>query len=262
MSLSPRRLAERLLRRFRFTAHLPARYGSRPIRMSSGNYLGALKPGEAKFQHSLLDFVDRFVESDSVVWDIGANMGTFAVPAAHTARATVAFEPDPFNLELLHVTVALNRDLALDIVPVALSNGVDIAKLAIAERGRSANSLTGAAHGTEMGGVRQHYSVIIVTIDWLLERLPAPTLVKCDAEGAEVWILEGGARLLSEIRPAIIIEMPNENAVRCAEIFKANGYLTMSATAPVTREGVVEDIHNVWDVLAIPQEKFEAWLGK
>jgi ribosomal protein L11 methylase PrmA len=122
MSLSPRRIAERLLRTFRFTTRLPARFGSRPIRMSSGNYLGALKPGEAKFQQSLLNFVDRFVESESVVWDIGANMGTFAVPAAHLARATVAFEPDPFNLELLHATIALNHDLALDIVPIALSN--------------------------------------------------------------------------------------------------------------------------------------------
>ena len=262
MALPFRRWAEIASRRLTFKTRLPERFGRRPIYLSPGNHLAVLKPGDAKFEAYLLGFADRFVDADSVVWDIGANMGMFAFPAAHRASFTLAFEPDPFNLELLHRTQALNRDLRIEVLPVALSNELGIAKLSIPERGRSANSLAGVDFGTQMGGVRQQYAVVTVTADWAAERYPAPTFIKCDAEGAEGWILQGATRLLAEARPVIIIEMPNENADLCATIFRANRYLMMSSYGKVSREAIVDDIHDVWDVLAIPEEKMDAYIGR
>lgn len=262
MNFSIRHLAELASRRLSFRARLPARFGRRPIYLSPGNRLGVLRFGDAKFEGYLLGFAERFVDSGSVVWDIGANMGMFTVPAAHRAKFTLAFEPDPFNLELLHRTQAANPDLALDILPVALAKDNAIAKLGIPVRGRATNSLVGVHFGTQMGGVRQTYSVVTVTADWVLERYPAPTFIKCDAEGAEVWILEGATRLLREARPVIIMEMPNENADRCAAIFKANDYVMTSSYTKVDAAKLVEDIHDVWDVLAIPREKLDAYIGR
>jgi FkbM family methyltransferase len=262
MLLSIRRWVEIASKRVTFRTRLPRRFGSRPIYVSPGNHLAVLKRGDSKFEAYLLGFADRFLDAESVVWDIGANMGMFAFPAAHRAKFTLAFEPDPFNLELLHRTQAANPDLKIDVLPVALSNEIGIAKLAIPERGRSANSLVGVNFGTQMGGVRQHYSVVTVTADWVMERYPPPTFVKCDAEGAEAWILEGATRMLEAARPLIVIEMPNENADRCAEIFRANRYVMMSSYTKVDRAHLVDDIHNVWDVLAIPEEKFESYIGR
>lgn len=263
MTLSLRRIAERVTRNVVFKARLPKRFGRRPIYLSPDNNLAVMKLGDAKFEAYLLGFVDRFVETNSIVWDIGANMGVFAIPAAHKARFTLAFEPDPFNVNLLNRTQRLNRELALDVLPVALSNELGIAKLAIAVRGRSANSLVGLQHSTQTGGVREEYSVVTVTPDWAMERCsPPPTFIKCDAEGAETMILEGATRILAEARPVMVIEMANENADACAAIFRANNYVTMSAYHAIDPAKIVDDLRDVWDVLAIPREKLSGMVGK
>ncbi len=262
MNLSPRRVAERLLRNSRFKTRFPAKYGSKAIFLSAGNHLAVLKPGANKFDQTLLDWVDRFVAPDSVAWDIGVNMGLFSVPAAHVARQVIGFEPDPFNLELLNKTMQANPGLRLDVLPVALADQNGFAQLAIPERGRSANSLVGYNFGTQMGGVRASYTVTTVTADWVLEHRPAPDFIKCDAEGAELIILQGATKLLRDVRPVLVIEMPKENAAGCLEIFKRNDYLLQSAYVPVSRSAVTEDITVTWDTLAIPAEKFDGLIGR
>jgi hypothetical protein len=104
--------------------------------------------------------------------------------------------------------------------------------------------------------------VLTVTADWALDHYPAPDFIKCDAEGAETLILEGASRLLAEIRPVWVIEMPNDNADACAALFKANDYVMLSSYPKVSRSGIVDDIHDVWDVLAIPAEKFDQFEGR
>lgn len=257
-----RTAAEYVSRRITFKTHLPARFGRRPIYFSPGNRLGVLKLGEAKFEGYLLGFAERFVGPEDVVWDIGANMGMFAIPAAHRAKFTLCFEPDPFNLDLLHRTQAVNPDLRMDVLPVALADSIGIAKLAIPIRGRAANSLAGVNYGSQMGGVREHFSVMTVPADWVLERYPAPTFIKCDAEGSEAMILRGASKVLSDARPVIIIEMPSANAKESADIFKANDYVTMSAYGRVDPTNTVDDISETWDTLAIPKEKLAAMIGR
>ncbi len=254
---SLRRLAERVSRNISFPSRLPKRFGRRKIYLSPANQLSVWKPGAAKFQTYLLDFADRFVGPETVVWDIGANMGMFALPAAHRAKFTLAIEPDPFNQLLLHKTRAANSDLALEVLPVAVSKQIGVSRFIIPERGRSANSLLETSFGTQIGGARQYLSVMTVTADWILDHFPAPDFVKIDAEGAELMILEGAPALLSKIRPAIVVEMPNEHARACAEIFRRNNYLLFSAYARVETKHALDDIKDVWDVLAIPKESLD-----
>lgn len=257
-----RRLAELASRNVVTRSRLPARFGRRRIFLSPGNQLAALKFGDAKFEAYLLGFVDRFVTSDSVVWDIGANMGTFSFPAAHVASYTLGFEPDPFNMRLLQRTREANRDLDVEFLPVALADKVGTSRLNIPERGRAANSLEHVNFSTQMGGVRGSLAVITVTTDWVLDHFPAPTFVKCDAEGAELMILQGSNKLLSEVRPVIVIEMPSENAVACTEIFHRNGYSLFNSYKPVDPAAKLAGTQGVWDVLAIPDEKVADYAGR
>jgi FkbM family methyltransferase len=250
---SLRRTAELLSRNVVLRTRLPARFGRRPIYLSPANALSVLKPGVAKFDPYLFALADRFVTDRSVIWDIGANAGVFALAAAHRARHVTAIEPDPFNLALLHRTRALvrNRDLALDILPAAVSHEIGIASLRIPARGRAANSLAGATNGTQMGGVRDEIRVITVTLDWLLDHTPAPTFVKCDAEGAEHWILRGASRLLREVRPTIVFELEKPNAAECADILFRSGYAAYCAK---TERGPLDDLAPFTEILAIPRD--------
>ncbi len=257
-----RRMAEFLSRRITFRARLPQRFGRRPIFVSPANQLSIWKPGDAKFQKYLLDFAERFVLPGDIVWDIGANMGMFGVPAATRAKFTLAIEPDPFNQLLLHRTRAANPELALDVLPVAVSNAIGTASFVIPERGRSANALADAALSTQMGGERQLFTVITVTADWIMDRYPAPDFVKIDAEGAEAMILEGATRLLSEARPAFIIETAADHIENCTQILTRNNYRLFDSALPVDASQAVPTIEGIWDVLAIPAEKVERYHGK
>lgn len=263
ISVSPfRRVAERLLRDYRFTARLPVRFGRRRIRLSTGNHLGAIKPGSGRFQGYLLDYVDRFVSADTIVWDVGANMGMFAVPAAHRAKRVIAFEPEAFNVDLLNRTLAMNPDLPLDIVPVGLSNVVGLSRFAVAGRGRAASQLEGIGIGTQTGQVRQVTTVMTLTADWALNYYPAPHVVKCDAEGAEVMILEGASKLLTDYRPLLMVEVAVENASACTAIFHAHEYVIVPSGAKISRDNIIPSVADAWEVIAVPREKLGDYSGR
>lgn len=257
--------AERMGRSLVLKSHLPARFGRRPIYLSPGNHLAVLKPGEDRFEGYLVGFADRFVHEDSVVWDIGAKMGIFSFPAAHKAKRgfILAIEPDPFNQLLLQRTRThpQNTDLKIEILPAAVSREIGTAVLEIPMRGRSANSLAGAVRGTQTGGVRETLTVMTVTLDWILERFPPPSFIKCDAEGAEAWILEGATNVLAKARPVINMEMPKENAQACKTIFDRNDYVTFSAYDPITPGNELSRIDTIWEVLAVPREKIASLTG-
>ncbi|GHD14223.1 FkbM family methyltransferase [Tianweitania populi] len=263
-SVNPlRRLAERAVRNLVVRRRLPADFGRRAIFLSPANRLRALDFSMERFEPTLLSYVRRFVRPGMVVWDIGANMGAFTFPAAHAVKTgkVVAIEPDPFNQLLLHRTQAANPDLPVTIIPAALSDRVGLADLQIAVRGRAASSLRGADHGSQMGGVRTTYPVVTLTLDWLCEHQPSPDLIKCDAEGAEAWILRGGADLLATKRPILIMEVPSENSDACTELLHAHRYRLFPAEQRMEPAEELRRIGHAWEVVAIPSESVADWKG-
>lgn len=171
-------------------------------------------------------------------------------------------EPAPFKLELLHKTLAANTDVKFEVLPAAVADCVGTAKFNIPVRGRSANGLDKTFFGSQTGGIRQQFTVLTVTADWILERYPPPTFIKIDAEGAEVLILSGAHELLSKVRPLIVIEMPKENALRSKEIFTEYNCVTFSSYEVIRAEDELDDILSAWDVLAIPRESIARFIGR
>ncbi|MGE0404747.1 MAG: FkbM family methyltransferase, partial [Candidatus Korobacteraceae bacterium] len=62
------------------------------------------------------------------------------------------------------------------------------------------------------GGSRSQLTVQATTLDSLLEKHPAPNIIKIDVEGAEKMVLSGGMRLLQNIRPIIFCDLHGANA--------------------------------------------------
>jgi len=53
----------------------------------------------------------------------------------------------------------------------------------------------------------------------------APQFVKCDVEGAEVAVFQGAERMLSEVRPVLLVEMhSSENHLLLTQKFAEFGY--------------------------------------
>lgn len=185
-----------------------------PLIVSPDAQLKYLKPGR-HFDRDLVDLAVRFVKADSCVWDVGANVGTFAFASAAlaTVGTVVAIEPDAWLGELLHRTRRLkehkNRDVR--IVPVAVAEENGYAELRIAQRGRATNALTSALGSTQMGGSREKRLVPTASLDSLLSSFPSPDFVKIDIEGAELMALRGASRLLAEVQPLVYCEVHTDN---------------------------------------------------
>jgi FkbM family methyltransferase len=180
----------------------------------------------ASVDPDLLKLVSEVVQPGDVVWDIGANVGLFSFAsavAAGTSGHVLAFEPDALLVRLLRRSAIANHACApVDVLPVALADEIGVTRFHIARRNRSTSYLDGFGT-TQTGGVRATELVPTVTLDWLADHFPMPTVVKIDVEAAELKVLCGGIRVLRS-RPTIICEVAKCNAVTVGDLLIAHGY--------------------------------------
>lgn len=238
-----RTLAERGSRGVVLKRRLPARFGGDTLFVSPGALLKLWWPALEATDPALFAWVAEFVAPGDVVWDIGANVGLFTFAAAAQAGAggrVLAIEADIWLANLLRRSARRqsSRRAPVDVLPVAVSGAVDVASFQIAERGRAANFLADARGSSQAGGIRETQQVISVTLDWLLDRFPAPNVLKIDVEGAEFQALSYAERLLSQARPVVLCEVRQRHSAAVAALLRGHGYtlydLAAQRRTPVT----------------------------
>lgn len=153
------------------------------------------------------------------VWDIGANVGYYALLAARRvgpAGCVMALEPLPANAAAVMDHAALNGLANITVVPAAAGRTPGTAPFRL-----GAHHMEGA-----LAAGRSPLRVPVVTLDGLRRGgLPAPDLVKMDIEGGEADALRGAAALLRARRTAWFIAVHSPALRRaCAALFGAAGY--------------------------------------
>lgn len=224
-----RTVAEHLSRKVVLKRRLPKRVGGQTIYVSPDASLKLWRRNLEKTDPRLFDWAEEFVQQGDVVWDIGANVGLFTFAAASVAGTTgyvLAIEADIWLVELLRKSVQTRPEASAEceVLSAAVSDSVDLSRFQIAARGRSTNHLAGVNGSSQTGGVRNSVLVNTVSLDWLLERLPAPQVLKIDVEGAEYQVLNGALKLLSTIRPTILCEVTSGSAPQVGELLRKHGY--------------------------------------
>ena len=239
-----RRLAERLARG-RILRRTILVAGQRvPIHISPDAQLKYLKPGARAFDADLLVLAEQHLSADAVVWDVGANVGTFAVAAAAVAQRgqVFAIEADIWLAGLLRRTAAEPAyGGRIQVVPCAVAATAGVARFVIAARGRASNALEISGGRSQMGGVREVVLVPTLSLDTLLESLPPPDFVKIDVEGAELAVLQGAARLLRKVRPKVYIEVDESLAEEVYALFAGHGYAALDPTDSRPLERCIEN---------------------
>ena len=249
-----RLIIERLFRNTILKRRLPSTFGSIPLYVSPDAQLKYLK---FSFDNDLLRIASTYIRNDSVVWDIGANIGVFALAAATitTTGYVLAIEPDIWlaNIISKSLTLRVNLNLHDHVLPIAISDINGATTFLIAKRGRASNALESVGGRSQMGGIRQKVLVPTLTIDTLLDSCPAPTFIKIDVEGAELQVLKGGYRLLTEIRPIIYIEVGSTVATEITTLLLENSYLLFDGSIPYSASNSLSEC--VFNTLAIPEEQ-------
>ena len=160
----------------------------------------ALASGPASLNQDLVALMLEMVQPGDLVLDLGAHIGTFALPAAAAGCAVLAVEASSANAALLRASTSANRFRDLRVVTAAV--GDRPGTVDFCSRGPWGHVATAAVD-------LPRRPVLAVTVDELLTEmaLPAPSFVKMDIEGSEVAALRGMRRLLEgDDSPPVLYE--------------------------------------------------------
>jgi len=140
MTKGLRRTVERLSRNRVLLRHVHIRGTREPIYVTPDAQLKYMKFGTDAFDADLIALAERHVAAGATVWDVGSNVGTFFVAAAHMAGQTgrvLAVEADPWLASLLDRTVQLeaHRNKSMRVLCAAAAGAFGIAEFLIASGG-------------------------------------------------------------------------------------------------------------------------------
>ena len=251
-----RRFAYRMMANSFFVRTVRTADGAFDTYVSGGSQLSVLDPRGVKIDHVHARFIAKWVKPDSVVWDVGGNMGLFAFPAALKASRGRVYTVEP-DVELAcNLVKSLRRKrnagLPVTVLPFALSNVDGSASFLIASHGRSMNKLDGVgAWHDNLFVASETRTVAVVRIDTIAKNFRPPDIVKIDVEGAEMMVLEGGRATIAASRPVMLVEGPGDLWEPLRAYLASLDYVMF--------DGQFDDPPQidmpVWDTVAVPREK-------
>lgn len=176
-----------------------------------------------------VQWVDRMVCAGEVLYDIGANVGTYSLIAAKKpsgAARVFSFEASLANVSALSDNVVLNN-VAAQVTPLAVAlsnrNGLGHFHLRELEAGSAKHMLGGDSVD---GPTLYPQPVITYRLDDLIAllRIPPPNHIKLDVDGSEIAVLEGASGTLesSHLR-SVLIEVSTELSEPVATFVEARG---------------------------------------
>jgi FkbM family methyltransferase len=198
-------------------------------------HAGALASGN--LESSVQEALVRHLPRGGVMYDVGANLGFFALVAARLVGAeegrVYAFEPAPDNVEAIRRNAELNLLANIVVIPSAVSSRAGTARLQIVDD----QSWSKLEEYGEHPATERVIEVETVTVDELVGRgeLPPPALVKIDVEGAELAVLEGMRATIDEHRPVIVCELHGTNR-EVAAAMAAHSYTVVNLEGPAPIE--------------------------
>jgi len=169
----------------------------------------------------------RSFDSDSVFFDIGANVGMYSVFCASINNNKIySFEPESNNFQILMENIVLNNlNENIKPFPIGISNETELTSLHLSsyEKGGSHHMVKEALdHNLEKKNSKLEQGIFSTTINDLIQKwnLPMPNYLKIDVDGIEYKIIEQSDIVLRDKNlKSILIEI-NSNRKEDLEIIK------------------------------------------
>ncbi len=168
-------------------------------------YVGGALITYGEFSELETETFAKYVDKDTTVIEIGANIGAHTVWLGKTAKRVIAIEPQPFIFYTLCAQVALNSLQNVECLNTCVGfseNGyIDIPKLDYSQRNNYG--------GLEMRSASdERVRVPCQTMDEILEsrNVSGKVFLKIDVEGMEEEVLRSGSCFIREVKPVMYIE--------------------------------------------------------
>lgn len=222
-------------------------------------------------------YLRAILEPGDTAIDVGANIGYFTAAMAETVGSggrVLSFEPVPEIRESLTMAIALNGFENVKVLGCALGSRDGEADISVDPRVAGSSSLVSAPLPPSIPPSPDAYrvNVKVRTLDGLIAsgQVDASNvkLLKVDAEGSELDVLQGAMKLIEAARPHVVFEL-NAVASRAAGWSLADinsllqtvgGYdlykLTHDGPKPFEGDGSGLREGDFIDLAAAPSEKF------
>lgn len=128
--------------------------------------------------------------------DVGANIGTTIWLFASKASKVIAFEPIPHLFNTIQTSKAVNK-----------ATNVDLRQLAIGDKEGTVRMVDNDNSNIVADANWDGLEIQISTLDKQLAHTPAIDLIKIDVEGFEFRVLVGARKILTDLRPSLLIEV-------------------------------------------------------
>ncbi len=155
------------------------------------------------FEQNFLEFVDKYLNKNSTIIDIGANIGNHTLYWANESHAKkiYAFEPIPYIFKILKKNIEINN----------LKNRVILYNIGLAdkqENGEIKSFCKQNFGGTRLRVLKSNTKDIIPlnTLDSFNIIEDNIDLLKIDVEGMDFEVLSGALNTIKKYKPIIMIE--------------------------------------------------------
>jgi FkbM family methyltransferase len=157
------------------------------------------------FEQAETQLLLSFAEADSVIVDIGANIGWYSILLGGKAAKgrVIAFEPIPSTIGFLRKNLALNGTTNVELHEHGLSDEEKELVFFFHPHLSGATSAQNLLDNADAIEVRAQ----VKRMDDVLASEPRIDLLKCDIEGAEIFALRGGMETIERTKPVLFIEM-------------------------------------------------------
>ena len=158
------------------------------------------------FERDTFTVLDKYLENESVMLDLGAWEGPFTLYSARKCKKVIAVEPDPVAYNMLNKQIALNDSLLDRISTFQLAIAANNGSVSLFQRnafGDSSSTLLERARDTG-----DNVMVKTRTLETFFKEseIDHVDLIKIDIEGSEFIILKNAPSILQAVgKPTLVV---------------------------------------------------------
>lgn len=179
---------------------------------------GPLFKGHGTYQFSKIEAVLPLVTKKRVAIDVGAHVGLWSLVLAESFDQVIAFEPVPAHAECFR----MNMEDASGYHKYKLKH-VELHTYALGAKRGEINIQTVPGNSGNAKVAKQGQSVVVSTLDYALDHLPAIDFIKIDVEGFEQAVVLGGELIIKRHKPVLVVEQKPGHAE--SQGFKTGGVI-------------------------------------
>ena len=160
----------------------------------------------------------KFGTNPCNIVDIGAQSGLYTLYAKYMQNCRFySFEPNTDTFELLKENCKLNNITNVKLHNMGLGNKIETLSLKIPRRAdESGLCCLGISPIRFSDYTKKEINVTTLDTEFYERNIPIH-FIKCDTEGWEAFILEGGEKSITTYKPEIFLEVCDDNLKQCSQ---------------------------------------------